>query len=247
MKYSISVENVSIQFKEYRNFSLRKGSIDSPHRRKQFTALRDISFSVGHGQILGVIGSNGSGKSTLLRTISGILIPDTGKIDTYGQTVTLLALGAGFQTDLSGRENIILSGLLNGMSRKQIEQRMDEIIDFSELEEFIDKPVRTYSSGMHSKLSFSIASIFPSDVLLIDEILSVGDIRFRRKSYEKMLEIIRTEGRTVVLVSHNLRMIRSLCHQVAWLEKGILKDFGDTRKIILNYMQAEDAQNEDND
>lgn len=243
---SINIQDVSIEFREYRSFSLRHGKAEESRRaRKTFSALRNISFSVNPGQIFGIIGANGSGKSTLLRTVAGILIPDSGKVETFGQTVSLLALGAGFQTDLSGRENIILSGLLNGLSLKTINQHMDEVIAFSELDEFIDKPVKTYSSGMHSKLSFSIASVMPSDVLLIDEVLSVGDVRFRRKSYAKMNEIIQGENRTVVLVSHNLNMIRRICDQVAWLDKGKLQAIGPTRTITRQYMNSEGVQEED--
>ncbi len=177
---------------------------------KVYEAVRGVSFAVPKGEILGIVGKNGSGKSTMLRAIAGIFSPDSGTIDLKGNSVSLLSIGVGFQPKLTGRENIVLSGMLLGFSEEQVSEeqvraKMDEIIEFANLGDFIDMPVKTYSSGMHSKLAFSITAILEADIMLIDEVLSVGDAKFKKKSYNKMKELISNEDRTVLIVSPSWR------------------------------------------
>ena len=204
-------------------------------RLEFFEALHGISFQIGEGQILGIIGENGSGKSTLLKAIAGIFTPDEGSIDLNGHSVSLLSIGVGFQKKLTGLENIMLSGILLGFSEKEILEKMDEIIEFSELNDFIDKPVKTYSSGMYSKLAFSITAILKTDIMLIDEVLSVGDAKFKKKSYNKMKELISDAKRTVIIVSHNTDTIQKLCDSVLWLHEGKIKMYGQAEEILPIY------------
>lgn len=204
-------------------------------RLEFFEALHGISFQIGEGQILGIIGENGSGKSTLLKAIGGIFTPDEGSIDLNGHSVSLLSIGVGFQKKLTGLENIMLSGILLGFSEKEILEKMDEIIEFSELNDFIDKPVKTYSSGMYSKLAFSITAILKTDIMLIDEVLSVGDAKFKKKSYNKMKELISDAKRTVIIVSHNTDTIQKLCDSVLWLHEGKIKMYGQAEEILPIY------------
>lgn len=187
------------------------------------------------GEILGLVGKNGSGKSTILNAVAGIFAPNSGTIDLHGHSVSLLSIGVGFQRELSGRENIILSGMLLGFSEKQVRERMEEIIEFSELGEFIEAPVRTYSSGMYSKLAFSITAILETDIMLIDEVLSVGDAKFKKKSYNKMKELIEDENRTVIIVSHSAETIRKLCDRVLWIDAGEVRMFGETDVVMKEY------------
>ena len=187
------------------------------------------------GEILGLIGKNGSGKSTMLRAIAGIFSPNSGTINLHGHSVSLLSIGVGFQKELSGRDNILLSGMLLGFSEEQIREHMDEIIQFSELGKFIDAPVRTYSSGMHSKLAFSITAVLETDIILIDEVLSVGDSRFKKKSYAKMKKLISDTNRTVVIVSHDMKTIRDLCSKVLWINDGEMVQYGDTETVLEAY------------
>jgi ABC-type polysaccharide/polyol phosphate transport system ATPase subunit len=218
-----------------KRFSLKKNGLKEKGTGKLFKAVRGVSFEVPEGQILGVIGKNGSGKSTMLRAISGIFAPDKGSINLHGNTISLLSIGVGFQKSLTGYENIFLSGMLLGYTKEQIEEKLDDIIEFSELGDFIYKPVRSYSSGMHSKLAFSITAILETDIMLIDEVLSVGDIHFKEKSYNKMKELISDATRTVVIVSHNSKTIRDLCNKVIWLHEGQIKKEGDPNKIMDEY------------
>ena len=186
-EYAIEVENLCIQYKGVKSFSIRQSLFRGrKHKPKVVEAVKNVSFKVKKGEILGIVGKNGSGKSTILRAIAGIFSPNSGTINLHGNSVALLAIGVGFQKELSGRENILLSGMLMGFTEQQIQERMEEIIEFSELGDFIDAPVRTYSSGMHSKLAFSITAILETDIILIDEVLSVGDSHFKKKSYKKM-------------------------------------------------------------
>lgn len=200
-----------------------------------FEAVRNISFKVEKGEILGIVGKNGSGKSTMLRAIAGIFSPNSGTIDLHGNSISLLAIGVGFQAELSGRENILLSGMLLGFSEKEIRARMDEIIEFSELGKFIENPVRTYSSGMYSKLAFSITAILETDIILIDEVLSVGDSRFKKKSYAKMKELISDKNRTVVIVSHDTKTVANLCTKVLWINDGEFVKMGPTAEVLAEY------------
>ena len=179
-------------------FSLRKSRVE------KFEAVKGVSFDIQKGEIVGLIGKNGSGKSTLLRSIAGIFSPDEGTIDIGEHSVSLLSIGVGFQQELTGKENIFLSGLLMGFTQQQIKDRYNEIVKFSELGKFINSPVSTYSSGMYSKLAFSITAILETEIMLIDEVLSVGDIRFKKKSFKKMRELIQDNDRTVMVVSHSV-------------------------------------------
>ena len=220
-KSAISVRNVNIVYR-----SLKAGSIKQNFfklrkvKQEVFQAVRNVSFEVREGQILGITGKNGSGKSTMLRAIAGIFSADSGEIDLHGHSISLLSIGVGFNKELSGRENILLSGMLLGFSQAEIMKKMNEIIEFAGIGTFIDMPVRPYSSGMYSKLAFSITAILETEIMLIDEVLSVGDEKFRKKSYEKMKELISKRDRTVVIVSHSLTTLEELCDEVMWMHDG---------------------------
>ena len=232
---AISVNDLHVYYRDMNRFSLKKGGLKARGTGKIFKAVKGVSFEVPKGQILGICGKNGSGKSTLLRAISGIFSPDSGSINLHGNSISLLSIGVGFQKQLTGYENIFLSGMLLGYSKEQIEAKIDDIIEFSELGDFIYRPVRSYSSGMHSKLAFSITAILETDIMLIDEVLSVGDIHFKEKSYNKMKELISNDDRTVVIVSHNSNTIKELCNKVIWLHEGLIKDQGDPNIIMDKY------------
>lgn len=184
---------------------------------------------------MGIVGKNGSGKSTLLKALAGIFAADEGKIDMHGHTVSLLSIGVGFQRKLTGRENILLSGMLLGFTEKQVREKMDEIIEFSELGEFIDRPVKTYSSGMHSKLAFSITAILETEIMLVDEVLSVGDAKFKKKSFKKMKELISDKDRTVIIVSHSAETLYKLCDTILWIHDGEVKMQGPTAEVLPKY------------
>ena len=232
---AITVKDLHVYYRDMNRFSLKKGGLKARGTGKIFKAVKGVSFEVPKGQILGICGKNGSGKSTLLRAISGIFSPDSGSINLHGNSISLLSIGVGFQKQLTGYENIFLSGMLLGYSKEQIEAKIDDIIEFSELGDFIYRPVRSYSSGMHSKLAFSITAILETDIMLIDEVLSVGDIHFKEKSYNKMKELISNDDRTVVIVSHNSKTIKELCNKVIWLHEGLIKDQGDPNIIMDKY------------
>ena len=234
---AISVNDLHVYYRDMNRFSLKKGGLKSRGSRKIFKAVKGVTFEVPKGQILGICGKNGSGKSTLLRAISGIFSADKGSINLHGNSISLLSIGVGFQKQLTGYENIFLSGMLLGYSKEQIEEKVKDIIEFSELGDFIYKPVRSYSSGMYSKLAFSITAILETDIMLIDEVLSVGDIHFKEKSYNKMKELISDDKRTVVIVSHNSKTIIELCDKVIWLHEGLIKDEGDPETIMNEYEQ----------
>lgn len=206
-------------------------------RYNSFFALSDVSFSVGRGEVLGIVGSNGAGKSTLLKVIAGILTPTSGELRVKGRIVPMLELGSGFDDDLTGRENIFLNGAILGYSEQFLRERFDEIVEFSGLYDFLDVPVRNYSSGMVMRLAFSIASMVEPDVLIVDEILAVGDARFQEKSYTRMLELMH-KGTAVLLVSHDLGQIRRLCDRVLWLEGGRVRRLGDTQEVCDAYVKA---------
>ena len=200
-----------------------------------FEALHGVSFNVKPGEIVGIIGKNGSGKSTMLRAIGGIFSADEGTIDLHGHSISLLSIGVGFQKKLTGRENILLSGMVLGFEEDYIRERMNDIIEFSELGEFIDRPVKTYSSGMYSKLAFAITAILETEIILIDEVLSVGDAKFKKKSFEKMKSLISGENRTVLIVSHSIDTLQKLCTRVIWLHDGKLKMDGDPKEVLTAY------------
>ena len=232
---AIEVKDVHVRYRSMKSFSLRKSLGQIRQRRDSYEALRGVSFTVPKGKIIGIIGKNGSGKSTLLKTIAGVFSPDEGTIDTFGNRLSLLAIGIGFQTMLSGYENIFLSGLLLGFTEKEIRARLPEIIEFSELGDFIYKPVQTYSSGMYSKLAFSITAFLDTEIILIDEVLSVGDMSFREKSYAKMKEIISHKDKTVMIVSHSNASILELCDDVLWIHDGLVKEYGPAAEVVENY------------
>ena len=235
-EYAIEVNNLCINYRGLKSYSIKQNLLKGKRNKAEvFEAVKNVSFKLEKGEILGLIGKNGSGKSTMLRAIAGIFSPNSGSVDLHGNSVSLLAIGVGFQTELTGRENILLSGMLLGFTEEQIKEREEEIIEFSELGKFIDQPVRTYSSGMHSKLAFSITAILNTDIILIDEVLSVGDARFKKKSYAKMKELIGDANRTVVIVSHEAKTIRELCDKVLWINDGEMVRFGETQEIMAEY------------
>ena len=235
-KYAIEVKDLHISYRCLKSFSVKKSFFKLKKTKPEiYEAVRGVSFKVKKGDILGIVGKNGSGKSTLLRALAGVFSPDSGEIDLHGYTISLLAIGVGFQKALSGRENIYLSGMMLGFSEDQIREKIDEIISFAGLGKFIDMPVQTYSSGMYSKLAFSITAILETDIMLIDEVLSVGDAKFKKKSYKKMKELIMDENRTVIIVSHNSDTIRNLCTSVLWLHEGEVRMMGNTDEVMDAY------------
>ena len=234
---ALSVRELKVSYRTIKPMNIKNMFSGKSGRNSKFEALHGVSFDVEKGEILGIVGENGSGNSTLLRAVAGIFSPDSGSVDTFGNSVSLLAIGVGFKKALSGRENILLSGLLLGFSKKQISEKMDEIIDFSGLGDFIDSPVSTYSSGMHSKLAFSITAVLEPDMLLIDEVFSVGDKRFQKKSYDKMRQLISSENRTVIIVSHNLETLKKLCTRILWLDSGNVKMIGRPKEVLKAYSE----------
>ncbi len=234
----IEATDVGVKFRKYRSRRrrLRAWLLRRDERRmSEFWALRHVTFSVEEGEVLGVIGSNGAGKSTLLRVIAGIYRPDEGAITVRGRVSPLLALGAGFRPDLTGRDNVYLNGVLLGLSRREIDARFDEIVDFAELGDFIDQPIRTYSSGMAARLGFAIATSLEPDILLIDEVLGVGDEHFRRKSTAKMREFMR-KAKAIVLVTHSMDLVREVCTRALWLERGQIYKMGDPDEVVESYL-----------
>lgn len=235
-KYAISVKDLHISYRTLKVFSIKKSLLKLKKSKTEvFEAVKGVTFDVEKGKILGIIGKNGSGKSTLLRSIAGIFSADSGSINLYGNSVSLLSIGVGFQKKLTGYENIFLSGMLLGFSEEEIKEKIDSIIEFSELKDFIYKPVSTYSSGMYSKLAFSITAILETDIMLIDEVLSVGDVKFKEKSYNKMKELINDDNRTVVIVSHSLGTLKELCNEILWLHEGKIKEIGNPKEVIAHY------------
>lgn len=235
---AIEVRDLKIGYKNIKAYSIKKSLLKLKKVHvDEFMAVKGISFDVTKGEILGIIGKNGSGKSTTLRAIAGIFSPDEGTIDLKGHTVSLLSIGVGFQKEITGRENILLSGMLLGFSEAEIRERMDEIIEFAELGSFIDRPVKTYSSGMYSKLAFSITAVLETEIMLIDEVLSVGDAKFKNKSFKKMKELISNKDRTVVIVSHNINTLKALCDRVMWMHDGEIKKIGETEAILEEYQE----------
>lgn len=232
----IKAENVSVKYlmtydriksmKEYL-VQLIQGKI----QYEEFWALRDVSFEVKRGEVLGIIGHNGAGKSTLLKVISGILKPTSGSVQVNGTVVPMLELGSGFDFDLTGRENVFLNGAILGYSEQFLKEKYEEIVDFSELGQFIDVPLRNYSSGMVMRLAFSIATVVQPDILIVDEILAVGDADFQEKSKRRMLELM-GGGTTVLFVSHSLGQIQEMCDRVLWLEKGSVHMLGKAEDVI---------------
>lgn len=241
---AITVKDLKIIYRSLQKKSIKKNLFQpKKSERGNFEAVKGISFSIKEGEIVGIIGKNGSGKSTLLRALANIFAPDEGSIDIHNHTISLMAIGVGFQTSLTGRENILLSGMLLGFEEEFIRGKMKEIIEFSELGDFIDVPVKNYSSGMHSKLAFSITSVLETDIMLVDEVLSVGDARFKKKSEEKMKSLISDQHRTVVIVSHSISTLEKLCDKVIWMHEGEIRMYGETNLVLkeyLDFMEADD-------
>ncbi|HTE60505.1 MAG TPA: ABC transporter ATP-binding protein, partial [Solirubrobacteraceae bacterium] len=235
------VQDVSVTYRTtFERSPTLRGMITSLGRGekviREVEAVKDVSFSIPHGTVLGIVGANGAGKSTLVRTIAGILPPTAGRIDVYGRVSTLLALGVGFNKNLSGRDNVRLGGLAAGLHPEQLEEKYDEIVKFAELGDFMDMPMRTYSSGMYGRLAFSVAVNMDPDILIIDEALSVGDARFRRKSADKMRELC-GQARTIVLVTHALGTVRDLCDQALWMNNGELRMWDEPEAVIDAYTE----------
>jgi ABC-type polysaccharide/polyol phosphate transport system ATPase subunit len=241
----IRVEDVSLTYRTSldRQPTLKTTMVRLGRRERvirEVEALKHVSFEVPHGQVLGVVGANGAGKSTLMRVMAGILPPNSGRVEVDGRVSTLLALGVGFNRKLTGRENVTLGGLAAGLSREQLASKYEEIVAFAELEDFMDMPMRTYSSGMYGRLGFSVAVNMDPDILLIDEALSVGDARFRKKSFAKMRELC-GQDRTIVLVSHALGSIEELCDSAIWLHKGELRMWDEPPAVIEAYTEFLDV------
>ena len=236
----IKVNNVSMKFNLgiEKNFSLKQFFIDVLSRKKkeknEFWALSDVNFEVKKGEVVGFVGSNGAGKSTLLKVIAGVMKPTSGNIEVYGNICPMIELGAGFDMELTARENIFLNGAVMGYSKEFIEAKFDEIVEFSELKDFLDVPVRNFSSGMVARLAFSIATIVEPEILIVDEILSVGDIAFQQKSENKMRSMI-GGGTTVLFVSHSVEQIKNLCDRAVWLDHGHVKMIGDAKEVCEAY------------
>ena len=240
---AVVVEDLWKNFRLYheRNQYLKAAILRGRRARyEEFWALKNVSFEVPTGTTFGVIGSNGSGKSTLLKCLTGILVPDKGSVKVHGRVSALLELGAGFHPELSGRENVFLNGAILGLTKKEIAAKFDDIVEFAGLADFIDTPVKNYSSGMFVRLGFAVAAHVDPEVLLIDEVLSVGDESFQRKSAER-IEQFRRDGRTIVFVSHGLTLVEQLCETVAWIDKGDLRMVGRAGDVISAY-QGESHQ-----
>lgn len=241
---TIIVDDVCKTFRVYKDKShtLKSRVLSSKRNRYKLNhVLNHISFSLKKGDVVGLIGHNGCGKSTTLKLLNRILYPDSGTIQMNGKISSLIELGAGFHPDMTGRENIYINATIFGLKKHEIDERLDEIIRFSELEEFIDNPVRTYSSGMYMRLAFSIAINVDADILLVDEILAVGDANFQKKCFDKLQEI-KYEGVTIVIVSHSMEQIKSICNRVIWLEDGRIKEDGDPRVVCQDYLMAMDEK-----
>jgi ABC-type polysaccharide/polyol phosphate transport system ATPase subunit len=240
-RFRIRVEDVSVT---YRTSLERAPTLKSTLLRlgrrerviREIDALKNVSFTVPHGKVMGVVGANGAGKSTLMRTVAGILPPNSGRVEVNGRVSTLLSLGVGFNRKLTGRQNVVLGGLAAGLTRAELAEKYDEIVEFAELEEFMDMPMRTYSSGMYGRLAFAVAVTMEPDILLIDEALSVGDARFRKKSFRKMRQLC-SEDRTILLVSHALGSIKELCDQAIWMHKGELRMWDEPEAVIDAYTE----------
>ena len=240
----IDIKNVSMKFNLgiEKDNSLKKLfisllSFKKKKKKEYFWALNDITFHIDKGEVIGIIGSNGAGKSTLLKVVSGVYKPTLGSVTVNGNISPMIELGAGFDGELTARENIYLNGAILGYSKAFIDEKFDEIVEFSELKEFLNVPVKNFSSGMIAKLAFSISTIVDPEILIVDEILSVGDIKFQEKSKNKMMSMIKG-GTTVLYVSHSLDSIRNLCTKVIWLDHGKMVDIGPTNEICDKYYKA---------
>jgi ABC-type polysaccharide/polyol phosphate transport system ATPase subunit len=238
---AIEVKNVYKTFNVYldkaNTIKERLLFLFSRNRKEKREVLKDINIDIKKGEVVALIGTNGSGKSTLLKLMTKIIYPNKGSIETYGKLTSLLELGAGFHPDFSGRENIYFNASIFGLTKKEIDKRLEKIIDFSELRDFIDNPVRTYSSGMFMRLAFAVAINVDADILLIDEILSVGDEHFQKKCFDKMRDL-KKQGKTMVFVTHNMKAVTELCDRAIWLYEGKIKKDGTTKDVVKEYIKT---------
>lgn len=239
--YSIIVKNVTKTFNVYldKSNTIKESllSLFSRNKKEKRIVLDDISLKIKKGEAVALIGTNGSGKSTLLKLMTKIIYPNKGKIETHGKLTSLLELGAGFHMDFSGRDNIYFNASIFGLTKQEIDKRLEQIIEFSELGDYIDNPVRTYSSGMFMRLAFSVAINVDADILLVDEILSVGDQHFQEKCLNKMKEL-RREGKTMVFVTHSMDQVKMLCDRAVWICDGKIKEDGDASEVVEKYLEA---------
>lgn len=242
MEPIIEVNDVSMRFRmandrisSFKEFAIAK--LTGKLKYKEFEALKHVSFDVQRGEVVGLIGHNGAGKSTMLKVISGILKPTEGSVTVRGNIAPMLELGSGFDFDMTGRENIFLNGAILGYSKEFLESKYQEIVDFSEIGQFMDMPLRNYSSGMIARLAFSVATVVAPEVLIVDEVLAVGDADFQEKSRRRMMELM-SGGTTVLFVSHQIKQIRDMCSRVVWLEHGEVKLFGDTEEVCDAYART---------
>lgn len=240
---AIYCDGVSVEYKKVKS---RRSALLGGHvglrgllrRKESFWALNNVSFSVEEGEVLGIIGRNGAGKSTLLKVLSGVLVPDSGEVRIKGRVCALLSLGAGFVPDLSGRDNIFLSAMYMGMTKSEIERKYYEIVEFSELGEFIDTPIRYYSSGMKTRLGFAVAVHLDPDILVLDEVISAGDMRFQQKATMKMQCLIRS-AKAIVITSHDMDLISNICDKAIWLENGRIYQEGRADIVVDKYRQEQ--------
>ena len=240
----IEVKDVSMKFNLgiEKNFSLKQFFVDffNPNKKRkkkpEFWALNNLNFDIKTGEVVGFVGSNGAGKSTLLKVVAGVMKPTKGKVNVYGNICPMIELGAGFDPDLTARENIYLNGAVMGYTEELLDSKFQEIVDFSELHDFLDVPVKNFSSGMVARLAFSVATIVDPEILIVDEILSVGDIAFQQKSENKMKSMI-GGGTTVLYVSHSMESIRKLCDRVVWLEHGTVQMIGAADEVLDKYLE----------
>ena len=238
---AIRVDDLSVTYRTSveRRPTLRSMIVRAGRRERyvhEIEAVKDVSFEIPRGSVLGIVGANGAGKSTLVRSIAGILPPTAGRVEVNGRVSTLLALGVGFNRKLTGRENVVLGGLAAGWTREELAKRYNRIVKFAELEEFMDLPMRMYSSGMYGRLAFSVAVNMDPDILLIDEALSVGDARFKRKSFRRMRKLCEADS-TVVLVTHALQSVKDLCDQAIWMHEGELRMWDEPDAVIEAYTE----------
>jgi lipopolysaccharide transport system ATP-binding protein len=247
LKPILEIQNISKKFKiqhENQPYLSLRDSLTSVFKKKtstseEFYALKDVSFTVNPGESVGIIGRNGAGKSTLLKILSSITPPSSGRIITRGRIASLLEVGTGFHPELTGRENVFLNGSILGMRRQEILKNFDAIVDFAGVEKFIDTPLKHYSSGMQLRLAFAVAAFLENEILVIDEVLAVGDAEFQKKCMGKMEEVSKTDGRTVLFVSHNMASMRLLCSNCVFLKSGLIKNTGKTDEIISEYLSSE--------
>ena len=243
----IDIKNVSMKFNLgiEKEFSIKQAFVDffsgKKKKKEEFWALKNITFHINKGEVIGIVGSNGAGKSTLLKVISGVMKPTEGELVVNGVISPMIELGAGFDPELTARENIYLNGSILGYSKKLLDEKFEDIVEFSELRDFLEVPVKNFSSGMTAKLAFSIATIVNPEILIVDEILSVGDIRFQEKSKKKMMSMIKG-GTTVLYVSHSLASIQEICTKVVWIEHGVIQMIGDTKNVCAAYKKSQEAK-----